>query len=262
MTTERNGDSLWYVCSPIVTANGSKWSITARRPAGTVVNAASLRHRHVARGASPRYRSATAASCSIGPAASGERGELRELGVCPGERHRRACGVARLEESIGDRRAVPHLFGQQARRAGHRDHGRQIRRRVGTGLRRVVAPLAGEERPGSAGTGAVERAAVVVLAVTVAVVPAIRDARRQLDRQQLVDQGDGVDDARIERLAEPEPHEREEVERDELLGCDVPPDPVAHVDAAALAVRRRGRAETYVVAGDVARPSQSSPPST
>src|SRR6266436_4019995 len=74
-----------------------------------------------------------------------------------------------------------------------------------------MGALSGKERPQSADAGTVERAAVVVLAIAVAVIAPPAWAGRQLYLEKRIDHRDGVADARIVRRAQSEAHQREGV---------------------------------------------------
>ena len=77
--------------------------------------------------------------------------------------------------------------------------------------------FAGEQRPGAADAGAVERAAVRLLAVAVGGVAVPERPLRQLDLQRVVDRPHGVDDMRVVRGAQAEAHQRQRIGRQHVL---------------------------------------------
>src|SRR2546421_5783995 len=74
-----------------------------------------------------------------------------------------------------------------------------------------MGALSGKERPQSADARTIERAAVVVLAIAVAVIAPPARPGRQLYLEKRIDHRDGVADARVVRRAQPEAHQREGV---------------------------------------------------
>src|SRR5262249_33059283 len=83
--------------------------------------------------------------------------------------------------------------------------------RGSAGRELVMGALSGKERPQSADARTVERAAVVVLDIAVAVIAPPAWSGRQLYLEKRIDHRDGVADARIVRRAHPEAHQREGV---------------------------------------------------
>ncbi len=110
--------------------------------------------------------------------------------------------------------AVPNLFGEQPERAAHRHHRLEIGHHVLARGERVMAALAGQQRPAAALTGAVEGAAVGVFAIAVVVVAVPDRSARRLDLQQRVDRLERVDDVRVVGAAQSVAHQLQEVGRD------------------------------------------------
>src|SRR5204862_258212 len=75
---------------------------------------------------------------------------------------------------------IPDLLRQHAAARAEATHRREIGPRVAAGLELVVASLAGEQRPASADPGPIERPAVGMLAIAVAVVSMPDRAVRRL----------------------------------------------------------------------------------
>ena len=115
---------------------------------------------------------------------------------------------------------IPDLFGDHASGASECLHGLQEPARlVGSpGSQLEVRPLAGEQRPCPTDADAVERRAVRVLAVAVAVVPVPARPAGQLDAQQGIDRADRRDDARIVGRPQAEAHQGERVRAHEVRG--------------------------------------------
>ncbi len=113
-------------------------------------------------------------------------------------------------------RAVPDLLREQTAVPG--EGLERLRQLFGcaraSGRQLVVRALAGEKRPRAADAGPIERCAVAVFAVTVALVAVPRRPVRRVDLERRVDDRDGAHDTRIVWRAKPEPHERERVEAD------------------------------------------------
>ena len=75
--------------------------------------------------------------------------------------------------------------------------------------------LSGKERPRPADARTVERAAVIVFAIAVAVIAPPAWSGRQLYLEKRIDDRDRVADARIVRRAQPEAHQRERIRTDD-----------------------------------------------
>src|SRR5580692_1215090 len=83
-----------------------------------------------------------------------------------------------------------------------------------------MGALTGQQRPGPSDSCAVERGAIFVFAVAVAIVAIPRWTVRKVYAEKLIDDLDGVQDSRIVGRAQAEADERERIRTDNLLrGC-------------------------------------------
>ena len=123
--------------------------------------------------------------------------------MCPYERHRATRWSPVEQVTLGNIVAVPHLLRNQPARA--RLGGYRLSESPGdiapAGGELVVRAFADQQRPAAADAGAVERRAILVLAVPVAVIPTPHRTGCGLALEQMIDDGDRVDDARIVRGA-------------------------------------------------------------
>src|SRR6266487_6832763 len=123
--------------------------------------------------------------------------------MCPYKRHRRTRRPAVEKVALRKISAVPDLLRNQPARA--RLGGHRLSESPGdvapAGGKLVVRAFADQQRPATPDAGAVERRAVLMLAVPVAVIPMPHRPGDCLALEQAVDDGDGVDDARIVRGA-------------------------------------------------------------
>ena len=111
-------------------------------------------------------------------------------------------GTSSPSQTCSGRRcpSLPHASNVRSKRPASRGSaGREF----------VMGALSGKERPQSADARTVERAAVIVLAIAVAVIAPPAWSGRQLYLEKRIDHRDGVADARIVRRAQPEAHQRE-----------------------------------------------------
>ena len=125
------------------------------------------------------------------------------------------------EFQIGNVGCVPDLFREQAAVTGGGvlHYGQQSLRFVAmSGRKRVVGAFAGQQRPGTANPGAIERGSVFVLAIAVAVVAIPARTLRQFHCKQGVDGRKRVKDARIVRRAQTEAHQSQSVRTDDVIG--------------------------------------------
>src|SRR6266540_5829082 len=117
----------------------------------------------------------------------------------PHERHRRARRSAIEKIPLRQIDAVPDLLGNQPARA--RLRGYRLPQSLGDvappGGELVVRAFADQQRPAAADASAVERRAVFMLTVPVAVIAMPDRPGGGLALEQPVDYGNGVDDARI-----------------------------------------------------------------
>src|SRR5882757_11146169 len=110
--------------------------------------------------------------------------QLQEFGMRPDQRHGAAGGLAGFQPARRYRWPVPDLFGNESPRPSHARHRREIRQGILPEHQVEMAALAGQQWPGTAYADAVERAAVLVLAIAVAVIAAIGGAQRRLHLEQ------------------------------------------------------------------------------
>ena len=113
-----------------------------------------------------------------------------------------------------------------------------------------MAALAGQQRPGTADAGAVERAAVFVLAIAVAVVAAIGGTLRRLHLEQPFGDLERVLDPGIVGVAQPQANEVEVLHADQGRGQHRLAPAVLHFDASAQVLVRARGADAHVVAVD------------
>src|SRR5271163_241803 len=120
----------------------------------------------------------------------------------------RARRFAGKQFSIGDGAAIPDLLRNQASRSSRTlDYTQQFFSPGGISSREfVVSAFARQQRPRPSDTRAVERRAVFMFSITVAVVAIPTEAIGKLHRQQLVDDLDRVQNPRIIRRAQTEAH--------------------------------------------------------
>ena len=123
--------------------------------------------------------------------------------MCPYKRHRRTRRSAVEKVPLRKIDAIPNLLRNQPARArlrGHRlsePHGDV----APAGGELIMRAFADQQRPAAADAGAVERRTVFMLAIPVAVIAMPHRTGGGLALEQLVDYGNGVDDARIIRGA-------------------------------------------------------------
>src|SRR5437867_1474542 len=123
--------------------------------------------------------------------------------MCPYKRHRRTRRPAVEKVALRKIAAIPNLLWNQPARARLRGH--RLSESPGDLApargELVVRAFADQQRPAAADASAVERRAVLMLAVPVAVIPMPHRTGGGLALKQMIDDRDGVDDARIVRGA-------------------------------------------------------------
>ena len=145
--------------------------------------------------------------------------QLDELGMRPGQRHRRSARPPRKQPAFGYRLGVPHLLRDHPAGARHGRHCREIGQRVVAGFDLVMAALAGQERPAASDAGAVEGAAVRMLAIAVAEIAVPHRPRRRVGAQQRIGELERSEDQRVVGAAQPEAHELQEFGADLLVAA-------------------------------------------
>ena len=142
------------------------------------------------------------------------------LGMRPDQGHRRPGRTAEEQLLFDHISRIPDLLRDQSACVGERGHGGKQSFRLDHPARRqfVVRPLADQQGPAPSNALAVESRAVGVLAVPIVGVAVPDGSAGRLHLQQSIDHRDGVDDARVVRRAQPEPHERQSVGADDLRG--------------------------------------------
>src|ERR1019366_10031373 len=138
----------------------------------------------------------------------------------PDERHRRAGSSSKEQLTLRDVRRVPDLLGNHPALVGEGFQGtREAARLVAVSRRElVVGALTDEQGPRSTHAGAVERCAVFVLAVPIAVVAAPRGTVGRLDLQESIDDAQRVEDPRVTGLAKTKTNESERIRADDVDG--------------------------------------------
>src|SRR5947209_7861112 len=146
--------------------------------------------------------------------------QLDELGMSPDEGHSRSGRSTRRQPSARDRVGIPYLFRQHPAVARHPAHHLEIRQRVAPGDQFVVPALAGQQWPAAPAASAVIRAAVVMLAVTVAIVAMPHWPRRRYGLEKRIGDADRIEDQRIVGTAKTKAHKLQEFGANQFIGAD------------------------------------------
>src|SRR5580658_6000015 len=174
--------------------------------------------------------------------------QLQEFGVRPQKRHGGAGGPAGGESELRDGGGIPNLLGQQSAGARAAPHRLQIRQRILAALQREMPALADEQWPAAADALPVERTAVGVLAIAVAVVAVIERAGRGLDLEDMIDHANRILHARVEGVAQPEPYQVREIQAHERGGVQALAVAIAQLHRRGALAPTIRRSDAHVVA--------------
>ena len=125
-------------------------------------------------------------------------------------------GSPRLKLSPWQIIIVPELLGKHTALVGHAFEHVDVWQRIASGGQFVVAAFACEDRPRAAHARAIERRAIILLAVSVVVVAAPAGALRKLAPNGPVDHLKRIEHQRVVCIANSEPDEMKKIAADDV----------------------------------------------
>ena len=149
---------------------------------------------------------------AVAPAAN----EAEILGMRPAERVGRADGLTSFKITPWQIIIVPELLGKHTAGIGHAFEHVDVSQRIASGGQFVVAAFARENWPRATHARAIERRAIVLLAVSIVVVAAPAGALRKLAPENAVDHLKRIEHQRVVRIANSEPDKVKKIAADDI----------------------------------------------